>query len=92
MIGLGAVGSALAKAHVKAGREVTVWNRTPQKMTPLMDLGAKGAQSVAAAVEAGPLIMICIDSYTATNALLQADDVVPPVRMQRDPTQHGHAI
>ena len=77
MIGMGAMGTALAKAQLKAGHEVTVWNRSPQKMTPLMDLGAKGAQSVAAAVEASPLIMICIDNYTGTNALLQAADVVP---------------
>ncbi len=76
MIGLGAMGTALAKAQVKAGHEVTVWNRSPQRMTPLIELGAEGVQSVAAAVQASPLIMVCIDNYTATNALLQADDVV----------------
>ena len=76
MIGLGAMGTALAKAQVNAGHDVTVWNRSPQRMTPLVELGAKGAESVAAAVKASPLIMVCIDNYTATNALLRADDVV----------------
>lgn len=76
MIGLGAMGSALAKAQVRAGHKVTVWNRSPQRMAPLVELGAKGAESVAAAVKASPLIMVCIDNYTATNALLRADDVV----------------
>lgn len=75
MIGLGAMGTALAKAQVKAGHEVTVWNRSPQRMTPLVELGAKGAQSVAAAVQASPFIMICIDNYAATSALLRAGDV-----------------
>ncbi len=75
MIGLGAMGTALAKAQVKAGHEVTVWNRSPQRMTPLVELGAKGAQSVAAAVQASPFIMICIDNYAATSTLLQAGDV-----------------
>ncbi len=75
MIGLGAMGTALAKAQVKAGHEVTVWNRSPQRMTPLVELGAKGTQSVAAAVQASPFIMICIDNYAATSALLRAGDV-----------------
>ncbi len=79
MIGLGAMGTALAKAQVNAGHDVTVWNRSPQRMTPLVELGAKGAESVAAAVKASPLIMVCIDNYTATNALLRADDVVAHV-------------
>lgn len=76
MIGLGAMSTALAKAQVNAGHDVTVWNRSPQRMTPLVELGAKGAESVAAAVKASPLIMVCIDNYTATNALLRTDDVV----------------
>jgi 3-hydroxyisobutyrate dehydrogenase-like beta-hydroxyacid dehydrogenase len=76
MIGLGAMGTALAKAQVNAGHDVTVWNRSPHKMTPLLELGAKGAENVAAAVKASPLIMVCIDNYQATNALLRADDVV----------------
>ena len=76
MIGLGAMGTALAKAQVKAGHEVTVWNRSPQRMAPLVALGADGAESVAAAVQASQYIMVCIDNYAATNALLQAEDVV----------------
>ena len=52
MIGLGAMGTALAKAQVKAGHEVTVWNRSPQRMAPLVALGAKEAENMAAAVQA----------------------------------------
>ena len=40
VIGLGAMGSALARALVKAGHGVTVWNRSRQKMEPLVGLGA----------------------------------------------------
>jgi 3-hydroxyisobutyrate dehydrogenase-like beta-hydroxyacid dehydrogenase len=77
MIGLGAMGSALARALLKSGHGLTVWNRTPQKMEPLAALGAKSAESVADAVQASPLIMVCIDNYAATNQLLSSDDVVP---------------
>ncbi len=76
MIGLGAMGSALSLALLKAGHELTVWNRTAQKMAPLVELGAEGAESVLEAVQASPVIMICIDNYAATNRLLRSDDVV----------------
>lgn len=77
VIGLGAMGSALARALLKAGHDVTVWNRTPQKMEPLAALGAEGAQSVAVAVQASSVIMVCVDNYAATNQQLAGDDVVP---------------
>ena len=77
VIGLGAMGSALARALLKAGHGVTVWNRTPQKMEPLAALGARGAASVSDAVQASSSIMVCIDNYAATNELLRTDDVVP---------------
>ena len=32
---------------------------------------------MAAAVQASPVIMVCIDNYTVTNALLRIDDVIP---------------
>ena len=77
MIGLGSMGTALAKAQVGTGRDVKVWNRSPQKMTPLVELGAEPAASVSQAVQASPLIMVCIDNYAKTNKLLGAADVAP---------------
>ncbi len=77
VIGLGAMGTALAQALVTAGHSVTVWNRTPQKMEPLVELGAKGAESVVDAVQTSPRIMVCIDNYVATKNLLGTEDVVP---------------
>ena len=40
MIGLGAMGSALARAQIEAGHSVTVWNRSPQRMASLVAFGA----------------------------------------------------
>lgn len=76
VIGLGAMGTALAQAQLRAVHDVTVWNRTPQKMESLAALGAKGAVSVEAAVQASPLVMICIDSYATTKELLYTDEAI----------------
>jgi 3-hydroxyisobutyrate dehydrogenase-like beta-hydroxyacid dehydrogenase len=49
-IGLGAMGSAMASNLIKAGHEVTVWNRSPGPTEPLASLGAKVVRSADRAV------------------------------------------
>jgi 3-hydroxyisobutyrate dehydrogenase-like beta-hydroxyacid dehydrogenase len=71
LIGLGAMGGALAHAFLGAGHQLTVWNRSPQKMTPIVQAGAKGADSLLEAVEASPIIVVCIDNYAATESVLE---------------------
>lgn len=58
-IGLGIMGEAMARNLLKAGFEVTVWNRTPDKAAALLEMGAQRADhpaDVAAKVEA-----VCIN-------------------------------
>ncbi|KAF0218472.1 MAG: 2-hydroxy-3-oxopropionate [Geobacteraceae bacterium] len=54
-IGLGIMGSAIAKNLVNAGFEVTVWNRSPEKNKGLADLGAKMAETPQAVIESCPV-------------------------------------
>jgi 3-hydroxyisobutyrate dehydrogenase-like beta-hydroxyacid dehydrogenase len=75
VIGLGLMGAALAQAIQRAGHDLTVWNRSPAKMQPFIDDGVAAAPDPAAAIAASPVILICIDNYAATNALLQSGDV-----------------
>jgi 3-hydroxyisobutyrate dehydrogenase-like beta-hydroxyacid dehydrogenase len=77
LIGLGAMGSALARALLAGGRVVTVWNRTAAKMEPLVALGAGTAASLLEAVEASPVIMVCIDNHDTTRSLLGTPDIGP---------------
>jgi 3-hydroxyisobutyrate dehydrogenase len=44
-IGLGLMGSGMSMNLLRAGFPLTVWNRTPSKMKPLLDAGAGGAGS-----------------------------------------------
>ncbi|MEM1445374.1 MAG: NAD(P)-dependent oxidoreductase [Planctomycetota bacterium] len=46
-VGLGIMGSAMATNLLNAGYPVAVWNRTPEKMEPLVALGAQACTSPA---------------------------------------------
>lgn len=70
VLGLGAMGSALAAAFVKAGHPTTVWNRTPGKDTELIAAGAHGADSVETAVAAGELIVACLFDHASVHETL----------------------
>jgi 3-hydroxyisobutyrate dehydrogenase-like beta-hydroxyacid dehydrogenase len=43
--GLGLLGRPIAARLVEAGHDVTVWNRTPEKADPLVELGARRAET-----------------------------------------------
>lgn len=72
VVGLGAMGAALARALVEAGHDVTVWNRSPEKIAPLTKIGASSRASAAEAIGASPVVLVCIDNYPVTQALLDA--------------------
>jgi len=53
-IGLGNMGAAMAANLLKAGHEVTVYNRTPEKARTLAAQGAQIARSVSEACRGAP--------------------------------------
>jgi 3-hydroxyisobutyrate dehydrogenase-like beta-hydroxyacid dehydrogenase len=71
VIGLGAMGSAIANAFLNAGHETTVWNRSPDKVEALKRSGANVADSPTDAVTASPAVVVCIDDYQATWKLFE---------------------
>jgi 3-hydroxyisobutyrate dehydrogenase-like beta-hydroxyacid dehydrogenase len=60
-IGLGNMGSGMAANLVKAGHEVTAYNRTPAKAQPLVDQGARLAQTVADACQGDAVFTMLAD-------------------------------
>lgn len=70
VIGLGAMGSALAQAFLGAGHRVTVWNRTPSKTAALVELGAHTAESVSAGLRASSITVVCVDNYDVSTELI----------------------
>ncbi|MFI0930801.1 NAD(P)-dependent oxidoreductase [Streptomyces sp. NPDC021019] len=66
VIGLGAMGSALAAAFLAAGHPTTVWNRTASRAAPLVAKGAAHPETVAEALAAAPLVITCLTTYEDT--------------------------
>jgi 3-hydroxyisobutyrate dehydrogenase-like beta-hydroxyacid dehydrogenase len=70
-IGLGSMGGAIAHALVARGNRVTVWNRSPEKMTAFTQAGARGAESATEAVAASSLIVMCVSDFAAARSVLE---------------------
>jgi len=74
LLGLGAMGTALAHAWLAAGHLLTVWNRTSSRAEPLAAEGATVAGTAAEAVAASDLVVICLlDDDSISEALADAD-------------------
>ncbi|MCG5211833.1 imine reductase family protein [Streptosporangium soli] len=74
LLGLGAMGTALARTWLAAGHPLTVWNRTSARADPLAAEGATVAGSAAAAVAANRLVVLCLlDDASIGEALADAD-------------------
>jgi 2-hydroxy-3-oxopropionate reductase len=67
-IGLGIMGSAMAANLVRAGFEVVVWNRSPEKAAPLAALGAKVAATPREVSEACPVTFAMLADPAAAEA------------------------
>jgi 3-hydroxyisobutyrate dehydrogenase-like beta-hydroxyacid dehydrogenase len=72
VIGLGAMGTALARAFLAKGQSVAVWNRTPHRADPLRQAGATVVPNAATAVTAAPLVVICLLDTPAVHAVIDA--------------------
>lgn len=78
-LGLGAMGAAMAANLLKAGHEVTVWNRSPAATQPLAALGAAVAPTPAEAA-CGDAVLSMLANDDAVRAVIRGgvlDAMVP---------------
>lgn len=71
-LGLGTMGSGMASSLVKAGYELTVWNRSPDNCEPFARNGAHVARTPAEAVRAADLIMYSLSNEDAVEKVVSA--------------------
>ena len=70
IIGLGRMGAGMAANLLKAGHEVTVYNRTPAKAEALVAQGAKAAASVADACRGDAVITMLANDEAVESVVL----------------------
>lgn len=76
LIGLGAMGSALARAFLGAGHSTCVWNRTAAKSEPLSARGAMVAGSPVEAAKSSSVVVFCVDNYDVSRQILEYPGVL----------------
>jgi 3-hydroxyisobutyrate dehydrogenase len=69
-IGIGLMGKPMTLRLLAAGHEVTVWNRSPEKLTEVLAKGAKRADSPAAVARAADIVMMCVTDQKAAEEVL----------------------
>jgi 3-hydroxyisobutyrate dehydrogenase/2-hydroxy-3-oxopropionate reductase len=74
VIGLGAMGSRIARRLLDGGHELFVWNRTPAKADELVSSGATLAESPAAAARDAELVITMVTNPDALRDVTEGPD------------------
>ena len=69
-IGIGLMGRPMVLRLLAAGHEVTVWNRSQDKLAPVLEKGAKAAASPAEVARAADIVMMCVTDQRAAEEVL----------------------
>jgi 3-hydroxyisobutyrate dehydrogenase len=76
-IGIGLMGRPMVLRLLAAEHEVTVWNRSKEKLAPVLEKGAKAAASPAEVARAAEIVMMCVtDQKAAEEVLFSSQGVV----------------
>jgi 2-hydroxy-3-oxopropionate reductase len=76
IIGLGIMGLPMAKNLVKAGHEVTGFNRSQEAIDALVEAGGKGATSIADAVKDADVIISMVPDSPDVEGVVRGEDGV----------------
>ncbi|SDE54312.1 NAD(P)-dependent oxidoreductase [Glycomyces harbinensis] len=71
VLGLGAMGSAIAQRLRDTGHDTTVWNRTAAKTRPHAEAGSRAAPTVAAAVAASDIVFVVLLDHASVREHLE---------------------
>lgn len=76
VIGLGTMGSRIARRLLDAENDVVVWNRTASNAEPLVELGARRAPTPAEATAAAEIVVIMVRDAAALREVTEGSDGV----------------
>jgi 3-hydroxyisobutyrate dehydrogenase len=69
-VGTGLIGAPMVERLLECGRDVTVWNRTPDKCAPLVAAGARQADSAAQLARDTDIVCLCLTDTQAVRDLM----------------------
>jgi 3-hydroxyisobutyrate dehydrogenase-like beta-hydroxyacid dehydrogenase len=69
-LGLGRMGMPMARRALDAGYDLTVWNRTPDRMQPLLADGAKAARTPAEAAAEADIVLTMLANPQAVETVI----------------------
>lgn len=72
-LGLGRMGQAMVARLLAAGHDLTIYNRTPSKMQPMLQLGAHAADSIGAAARFDGLVLTMLADDSALQSVSYGD-------------------
>lgn len=75
-LGTGLMGGPMVMNLLKAGHQVTVWNRSPEKADATVAAGARRAENPAALARDCDVVMACLTNAAAVEAVLFGPDGV----------------
>jgi 3-hydroxyisobutyrate dehydrogenase len=75
-IGIGLMGRPMCLRLLAAGYELTVWNRSRDKLAPVTAKGARAAASPAEVARAADIVMMCVTDQDAAEQVLFGPDGV----------------
>ena len=80
-LGMGTMGRGMAANLLKAGHQMTVWNRSPERCADLVARGAVQAATPAEAAAGADLVMYCLSDDAAVEDLVWgAGDLVSAIQ------------
>jgi 3-hydroxyisobutyrate dehydrogenase-like beta-hydroxyacid dehydrogenase len=76
VVGLGAMGSRVARRFLEAGHELHVWNRSAGKAAPLVEAGAAAAATPAEAAARAEVVLTMVADPAALRDVTEGEDGV----------------
>lgn len=78
-IGTGLIGTPMVARLLECGRAVTVWNRSADKLAPLVAVGARAAASARDCARDADIVCLCLTDTAAVEAVVFGDEGIAEV-------------
>jgi 3-hydroxyisobutyrate dehydrogenase len=69
-LGLGLMGAPMTRRLLKAGYQVTVWNRSEAKLSPLVEAGASRATTPRGLLDGSDIVFMCVTDANAVEEVI----------------------